>query len=85
MIYGDPLHLKQVLINFITNAVKFTEIGHVSINISVESAYQKDILLKFAIQDTGIGLSSKSWSKFLSLIVRSIINSLKNMVEQDLV
>ena len=53
---GDPLRLGQVLINLGNNAVKFTERGEVV--VSVEAAEQKadNILLKFSVQDTGVGI-----------------------------
>ncbi len=49
---GDPTRLRQVLINLIGNALKFTEQG--SINVTVEAA--SDDMLRFAVADTGIGI-----------------------------
>lgn len=50
---GDPTHLKQILINLIGNAVKFTDEGHVKISLSETSPQG---LLRFEIEDTGIGI-----------------------------
>ncbi len=55
---GDPTRLKQVLLNLMSNAVKFTEQGHIAIEVrqlpSLSAAHQR---LQFAVSDTGIGIS----------------------------
>jgi len=56
---GDPLRLGQVLINYANNAVKFTAQGHVSIHARVAEATPDDVLLHFAVTDTGIGLDEE--------------------------
>jgi len=56
---GDPLRLGQVLINYANNAVKFTAQGHVSIHARVARANAGDVLLHFAVTDTGIGLDEE--------------------------
>ena len=52
---GDDRRLRQVLVNLIGNAIKFTEKGHVAIRVESES----DDLILFVIEDTGIGISDK--------------------------
>lgn len=59
----DPTRLKQVLLNLIENAIKFTEKGHVLINITSLEANQKFHILKFSVQDTGIGISREAIKK----------------------
>ncbi len=56
-IIGDPFHIKQVLINLLSNSLKYTEEGE--IRLKVESGEQKsgNIQLDFTIEDTGIGIS----------------------------
>ena len=54
---GDPMRLSQVLINYANNAVKFTEQGEIRIEISLLQANEQNLLLRFAVSDTGIGLS----------------------------
>jgi two-component system sensor histidine kinase/response regulator len=56
---GDPLRLGQVLINYANNAVKFTEQGEISIIVRKLSEAEGDVLLRFGVKDTGIGLSSE--------------------------
>ncbi len=54
---GDPLRLGQVLINFATNAVKFTEMGEVVIQVRQEAEADGRVFLRFAVRDTGIGIA----------------------------
>nr|WP_295078873.1 response regulator [uncultured Roseateles sp.] len=56
MLRGDPLRLGQVLVNFANNAIKFTEVGEVSIVVRVEQDLGDRLRLRFTVKDTGIGL-----------------------------
>jgi CheY-like chemotaxis protein/HPt (histidine-containing phosphotransfer) domain-containing protein len=53
---GDPLRVGQILINYLNNAVKFTEQGEIRIQITVTEASRETVELRFAVLDTGIGL-----------------------------
>ena len=53
---GDPVRLNQILINLISNALKFTHQGSIKISISIDQIKDKDYYLKFEIKDTGIGI-----------------------------
>jgi two-component system sensor histidine kinase/response regulator len=53
---GDPARIRQVLNNLIGNAVKFTERGHVCVQVSCESPRAGRPIVRFAVQDTGIGV-----------------------------
>ena len=55
---GDPLRLRQILLNYLSNAVKFTERGEIRVEVTLRGASTDDALLCFSVADTGIGLSS---------------------------
>ncbi|MEY4344781.1 MAG: hypothetical protein RL032_613 [Pseudomonadota bacterium] len=59
MLTGDPLRLKQILINFANNAIKFTDKGTVAISVEVIERSDNKVLLRSAVRDTGIGLTSE--------------------------
>ncbi|MGB4073018.1 7TM diverse intracellular signaling domain-containing protein [Pseudomonas sp.] len=59
-IQGDPTRLKQVLMNLLSNALKFTAEGHVALNICQRNDSQGKPHLVFAISDSGIGISDKA-------------------------
>lgn len=56
---GDPLRLKQVLINLCNNAVKFTEQGEVILRIEALEQNDNEVKLHFSVKDTGVGLTSE--------------------------
>jgi signal transduction histidine kinase/CheY-like chemotaxis protein len=57
---GDPTRLRQVLINLVSNAIKFTEVGSVELNVSVATDAAGGQQLLFAVRDTGIGIPPES-------------------------
>ncbi len=54
---GDPLRIRQVLVNYLGNAVKFTASGEIVIGIAVTRRTQSDVILRFTVSDTGIGIA----------------------------
>ncbi len=57
---GDPHHIRQILINLASNAVKFTERGSVTLHVSAEEETGPQVRLKFSIRDTGIGIAPEA-------------------------
>ncbi|MSS72785.1 MAG: response regulator [Candidatus Latescibacteria bacterium] len=60
---GDPLRAGQVLINYANNAVKFTERGEVIVRIRKVEETDADLLVRFEVQDTGIGLTPEQQAR----------------------
>jgi signal transduction histidine kinase/CheY-like chemotaxis protein/HPt (histidine-containing phosphotransfer) domain-containing protein len=57
-VVGDKAHVRQVLLNIVGNAVKFTQNGIIAIDVSASSQGEDQIHLVFAVRDTGIGIPS---------------------------
>ncbi len=53
---GDPVRLKQLVVNLVDNAIKFTERGEVIVRAWVESKEERDLTLHLAVEDTGVGI-----------------------------
>ena len=60
---GDPLRLGQILVNYANNAVKFTEEGEIIVRVTEASRDDAGVLLRFEVQDTGIGLTPEQQSR----------------------
>ena len=54
---GDPVRIRQILLNLTSNAIKFTDSGHVLISIEVLGRHADDIRLRLAVEDTGVGIN----------------------------
>ncbi|MES2939838.1 MAG: response regulator [Pseudomonadota bacterium] len=60
---GDPLRLGQILLNYLNNAVKFTERGRIAVSVSVREKTADAVLLEMQVQDTGIGLTPEQQAR----------------------
>jgi signal transduction histidine kinase/CheY-like chemotaxis protein/HPt (histidine-containing phosphotransfer) domain-containing protein len=60
---GDPTRLRQVLTNLVSNSIKFTERGSVTVQVSKRNETRTHTELLFAVKDTGIGISPESQAK----------------------
>ncbi len=56
-VLGDATRLKQILINFANNAVKFTAAGRVGLRVRLVESTPEDLLIRFEVSDTGIGIA----------------------------
>ena len=66
LLYGDEIRIKQVALNLLTNAVKYTEKGKVCLEISFFYIGEDEIRLRFKISDTGIGMKEEDMEKLFS-------------------
>jgi len=63
LLVGDPLRLKQVLINLCNNSIKFTSEGYVKIKVKLIGINESTVQLNFEVQDSGIGISPENQLK----------------------
>jgi len=54
---GDPIRLRQILVNLVGNAIKFTDHGEIYVDLMLARSEAKDVLLSFSVLDTGIGIA----------------------------
>ncbi len=62
VVAGDPSRLRQVVVNLVGNALKFTEQGEVVLDAGVESRTGENVTLHFSVRDTGIGIAAEKQS-----------------------
>jgi signal transduction histidine kinase/DNA-binding response OmpR family regulator len=66
MLHGDPVRIRQILVNLVGNSVKFTESGEVGVRIAVEQTTVDDITLRFTVRDTGPGIAPERLSRIFA-------------------
>ncbi len=59
-VYGDPIRLRQVVLNFVNNAIKFTEKGKVYVGAEIISSTDDEVEVIIKIEDTGLGISDEA-------------------------
>ena len=63
---GDVTRLKQALLNYASNAIKFTDAGHVTLRAEMLEEASDSVLLRFAVEDTGIGIEPTAAARLFS-------------------
>ncbi|MBR1743439.1 MAG: response regulator [Lachnospiraceae bacterium] len=66
VLFGDEIRIKQCILNLLTNAVKYTEMGQVVFKVSFEEKDEKSIWLKILVSDSGIGMKKEDMDKLFS-------------------
>jgi PAS domain S-box-containing protein len=70
MVVGDSLRLNQIILNLMSNAIKFTHKGKITFSVKLQSQNADNVFIEFSINDTGIGIAAEK------------INSIFNLFEQ---
>ncbi len=78
-VFGDALRLKQVLINLLDNAGKYTIKGSITLKVTGEHKTGGNILLRFAVSDTGIGMREKERANIFEPFERANILETRNI------
>lgn len=63
---GDPARLQQALLNYVANALKFTETGQITLRVKPEEETDASILLRFEVEDTGIGITQETMARLFT-------------------
>lgn len=66
-IWTDPVRLKQILVNLLSNALKFTSSGEIELSLELLAAETNEARIQFAVRDTGIGISKENQGKLFKV------------------
>ncbi|PKL46547.1 MAG: hypothetical protein CVV42_16080 [Candidatus Riflebacteria bacterium HGW-Riflebacteria-2] len=66
LLHGDPGRLRQIVLNLVGNAVKFTEQGEVTLSVKLASETEHEVVLHFVVKDTGIGIAPEHIARLFS-------------------
>ena len=69
-LYGDEVRVRQVLVNLLTNAVKYTKEGHILMSVQGQRLENNRLLLQVNVQDTGIGITEENCAKLFDAFQR---------------
>jgi two-component system, sensor histidine kinase and response regulator len=72
---GDPTRLRQALLNYAGNAVKFTERGSVCLRARLLEEAEETVLVRFEVQDTGIGISAEQLPRLFQTFVQADVST----------
>lgn len=76
---GDPLRIEQVLLNLISNAIKFTSEGEVTVSVArIPGDQDNKEILEFAVKDSGIGIASEDMGRLFSFFAQADVSITRN-------
>lgn len=75
---GDGLRLRQIIVNLMGNAVKFTKAGEVILDVSVESETEDFITLHFKVSDTGVGMTEETQARVFDAFEQADMSTTRN-------
>jgi len=74
-VLGDPLRIKQIITNLVSNAIKFTQQGSISVTVSLQKDEGESVMLHAAVTDTGIGISKEEQKHLFSAFSQADIST----------
>jgi signal transduction histidine kinase/DNA-binding response OmpR family regulator/HPt (histidine-containing phosphotransfer) domain-containing protein len=75
---GDPKRIRQVLMNLVDNAIKFTHVGKVVVQADVKDKTSENVTLEFAVSDTGIGISAEDQKHIFAAFTQADASTTRN-------
>jgi signal transduction histidine kinase len=63
---GDPTRLSQMLLNYLSNAIKFTEQGGITLRANVIEEHENNVQVRFEVEDSGIGINDDQISRLFN-------------------
>ncbi|MCE3260586.1 MAG: histidine kinase, partial [Bacteroidetes bacterium] len=63
VLMGDPVRLHQIILNLVSNAVKFTSVGRITVKVKMVEDNREDVKIRFSVSDTGIGIPESKLDK----------------------
>ena len=84
LLVGDSYRIRQVLSNLVGNAIRFTDEGSIEIAVKLVAKNANNVILRFSVIDTGIGIPKRSTSICLNPFLRSIVPPRASMEGVDL-
>jgi len=71
VVAGDPVRLRQIIVNLVGNAIKFTSLGEVEVSVHTESQQDQSVMLRFTVKDTGIGIPRERQNEIFSAFTQA--------------
>ena len=75
IVNGDPGRVRQILLNFLSNALKFTERGEIAVTVAIVESDADKMLFRIAVKDSGIGLASETQSKLFQSFTQADLST----------
>ena len=75
---GDPMRLRQILVNLVGNAIKFTSYGFVEVNVEAAEDTEDLVTLHFSVKDTGVGISAEKTSRIFEAFFQTDASTSRN-------
>jgi PAS domain S-box-containing protein len=63
VLLGDPIRLHQIILNLVSNSVKFTSHGKITVSVSLLEEHKENVIIEFSVSDTGIGIAENKMGK----------------------